>query len=128
MNSPDDDRKSVAPLCLNLLVIRSDDMPQAVTFYEAMGLKFTLHSHGTGPEHYSTEANQVVFEIYPASKRYPPTTSTRFGFAVPSVDDTMRSLADRGAEIVSQPKDSEWGRRAVVKDFDGHFIELTQRS
>jgi hypothetical protein len=29
-----------------------------------------------------------------------------------------------GAEVVSPVADSEWGRRAVVKDFDGHVVEL----
>jgi hypothetical protein len=29
-----------------------------------------------------------------------------------------------GAELISPAADSEWGRRAVVKDLDGHVVEL----
>ena len=34
-------------------------------------------------------------------------------------------LADLDVEIVTPAKDSEWGRRAVVRDLDGHAVELT---
>jgi len=34
------------------------------------------------------------------------------------------SLMAHGANVVSAPSDSEWGRRAVLKDFDGHTVEL----
>ena len=53
-----------------------------------------------------------------------PTASTRIGFRVDSVDQIVPLLAQLGAQIVSQPSDSEWGRRAVVRDLDGHTVEL----
>ena len=53
-----------------------------------------------------------------------PTTSVRLGFQVDRVDDLVSSLQTNGVTVVSQPSDSEWGRRAVVKDFDGHVVEL----
>jgi hypothetical protein len=34
------------------------------------------------------------------------------------------SLIEVGGELVSPAADSEWGRRAVVKDLDGHIVEL----
>lgn len=113
---------SVSPN-VNLLVIRSPDIHHAVTFYEAMGLSFEKHRHGKGPEHYSTENYGFVFEIYPA-KADKSTTATRFGFRVTDIDGLVASIKGIGAEIVSEPSDSEWGRRAVVRDFDGHTIEL----
>ncbi len=112
---------------LNLLVLRSPDMHRAVEFYRALGLVFTLHAHGSGPEHYSTELSGTVLEIYPLTAKSSPTTGTRLGFAVEFVERLVSSLAARGAEIVSPPTDSEWGRRAVVRDFDGHTIELVSR-
>jgi catechol 2,3-dioxygenase-like lactoylglutathione lyase family enzyme len=39
----------------NLLAIRSSDMDRAVRFYEALGLRFSRHAHGAGPEHYCSE-------------------------------------------------------------------------
>jgi len=89
-----------------------------------MGLLFTKHAHGKGPEHYSSEVTGFVFEIYPLTATSEPTTSTRIGFNVDNVDNLVPSLSALGAEIVSPPKDSEWGRRAVMKDLDGHTVEL----
>lgn len=113
-----------APPHLNLVVIRSGDIDRAVTFYQMMGLVFEKHSHGSGPEHYASEVSGFVFEIYPLNEGQPPTTSTRIGFSVDDVDAIVSSLKNLGAKIVSPPKDSEWGRRAVVRDLDGHSVEL----
>lgn len=107
----------------NLLVIRSPDIDRAVRFYETLGLSFTKHSHGNGPEHYASETAGFVFEIYPASNAA-TTTDTRIGFRIAGVDRVIVSLYEIDAEILSQPTDSEWGRRAVVLDFDGHVVEL----
>jgi hypothetical protein len=68
-----------------------------------------------------------VFEIYPATTKYPSTAATRIGFGVDSVDEITRLLSELGAEVLTPPCDSEWGRRTVVKDFDGHVVELTEQ-
>lgn len=112
---------------LNLVVLRSPDIDRAVTFYLQMGLCFTRHAHGSGPEHYTSEVGGLVFEVYPSTARSQPTTGTRIGFQVDSVDEMVALLSAIGAEVVSSPKDSEWGRRAVVKDLDGHVVELVTR-
>ena len=66
----------------------------------------------------------VVFEIYPASAKYPSTAATRIGFRVLLVDEIVVRLVAVGAEVLTPASDSEWGRRAVVKDFDGHVVEI----
>jgi len=48
------------------------------------------------------------------------------GFKVSSVDETINALADYPAAVISPPRDSEWGRRAILADPDGHRIELLQ--
>jgi len=112
---------------LNLLVIRSPDMERAVTFYRALGLEFTRHAHGTGPQHYTAAMGALVFEIYPQTTKSSPTTGTRIGFSVVSVDEAVQLLSQVGAIVITPPSDSEWGRRAVVKDLDGHTVELVER-
>lgn len=109
---------------LNLVVLRSADPHRAVEFYRTLGLAFTLHAHGSGPEHYSADLSGTVLEIYSHTAKSSPTTGARIGFVVESVDQLIPSIAALGAQIVSPPADSEWGRRAVVKDFDGHTVEL----
>jgi catechol 2,3-dioxygenase-like lactoylglutathione lyase family enzyme len=112
---------------LNLVVIRSPDIDRAVDFYRALGLLFTKHSHGTGPGHYSSEGGGLVFEIYPLADGQPPTTATRVGFIVNDLDVLVRMVIEAGATVVSAPRDSPWGRRAVVRDLDGHSVELVSQ-
>ena len=111
----------------NLIVLRSRDLDRAYSFYRALGLSFTRHSHGSGPIHLASESAGQVFEIYPLTDQGAPTNSTRVGFAVPSVDDTYASLLSAGGIPVAPPKDSQWGRRAVVADPDGHRVELSAK-
>ncbi len=116
------------PPRLNLVVIRSQDIDAAAAFYQALGLLFTKHSHGTGPEHYSSELCGLVFEIYPLADGQPPTAAARVGFEVEDVDSLVLLLiTEAGATLVSEPRDSPWGRRAVVRDLDGHSVELVSR-
>ena len=113
-----------APPIANLLVIRSDDIHRAVEFYRTMGMLFDLHSHGTGPEHYASEVAGFVFEIYPKKNEKDDTKRARIGFSVDDVDGVVEMLREIEANVVIEPTDTEWGRRAVVKDFDGHTVEL----
>lgn len=114
-----------SPPRLNLVVLRSTDIHRAAEFYGAMGLLFTAHRHGSGPEHYASEVNGFVFEIYPIGPKSSSTTGIRIGFNVDDVDGVLAFLVEAGAEVVTSPAESEWGRRAVVKDLDGHLVELT---
>ena len=115
------------PPHLNLVVLRSSDIHRAAKFYRCLGLLLTAHSHGSGPEHYASEVSGLAFEIYPMSQRSGPTTGTRIGFEVDSVDTLLPVLTEAGAQILTPPTDSEWGRRAVVRDLDGHVVELLTR-
>ena len=113
---------------LNLIVLRSADIDRAADFYRLLGLEFTKHRHGKGPEHYASELGALVFEIYPRQQDSDISIGTRIGFRVPSVEEAFAKLEEAGAKIVSPPKDSAWGRRAVVDDLDGHRVELTEAS
>lgn len=114
-------------ISLNLVVLRSADLPCSAAFYSKLGLQFKQHRHGTGPEHFAAELpGGGVFELYPLAPDGPSTFGTRIGFRVPSVDAAIAALKDYPA-IISLPRDSEWGRRAVVADPDGHRVELLQQ-
>jgi lactoylglutathione lyase len=115
---------SAPPPYLNLVVLRAVDIERAASFYREMGFLFTRHAHGSGPEHFASDVNGMVFEIYPMTPKSTPTTGVRIGFKVDDVDGIVNMLSKIGTTVVTPPSDSEWGRRAVVKDFDGHIIEL----
>jgi len=112
---------------LNLVVLRSPDLARAAAFYSRLGLQFTQHQHGSGPQHYAAELGDGVFELYPLAADGPSTLGTRIGFTVPSLDAVVAALGDYPGAVITPPKDSEWGRRAVLADPDGHRIELLQQ-
>lgn len=113
-------------ISLNLIVIRSVDLDRSVSFYQQLGLTFFKHRHGTGLEHFASTLNGVTFEIYPQTPKAGTTVGTRLGFQVMDLESLMTRLSQINTQILMQPTDSEWGRRAIIIDPDGHRIELTQ--
>lgn len=111
---------------LNLLVLRSPDMERLERFYSKLGINFVKHRHGSGPEHFSGQAGDVVLEIYPADENSAATSESRIGFGVTDLPKTIVDLQSAGAEIQSPSKMSPWGLRAVVRDLDGRRVELTE--
>lgn len=117
------EQEKVLPV-LNLVVIRSRDLEKAQVFYEAIGLSFERHQHGSGPIHLACERDGLVFEIYPTKKE--GVIEVRLGFMVRSLDGVLEGIANAGGNIVQTAEESPWGRRAVVEDPDGHKVELVE--
>lgn len=113
---------------LSLVVIRAQDIDRLATFYAALGFCFTKHRHGKGPEHLSSTIGETVFEIYPTNGSNESTISTRLGFSVPSLANALGHLRQLDATVLTEPSDTEFGRRAVVKDFEGHKVELYEKA
>jgi lactoylglutathione lyase len=111
---------------LSLVVIRSGNLEESVKFYQMLGLNFEKHQHGNGLEHFASNVGQTTFEIYPQTARRGTTIGTRLGFQVFDVDSLVIRLQKENVTVITKPSVSEWGRRAVVVDPDGHRIELTQ--
>jgi catechol 2,3-dioxygenase-like lactoylglutathione lyase family enzyme len=111
---------------LNLIVLRSPDPTRLASFYAELGLGFILHRHGTGPEHFASESGGAVFEIYPVGKNDGTSISLRLGFEVDDLTTLISRLEQKGVTILSAPAASPWGFRAVVQDWDGHKVELTE--
>ena len=113
-------------LLLNLVVIRAVNLQQSLQFYGWLGLEFAPHRHGTGPEHYACQLGTLTFELYPRSDAAQSTSATRIGFRVNGLDALLEILQKHSVPIISPPKESPWGRRAVVADPDGHRVELVE--
>jgi len=111
---------------LSLLVIRVADVDRAVHFYEQLGLHFEKQQHGKGPVHYSTDLGITVFEIYPYKEGSKATEGVRLGFIVESLSEVIERLKALDMKISSSLQRSEFGQFAVVEDFDGHKVELTE--
>jgi len=112
---------------LNLVVIRSADLALAANFYEAIGVHLSRERHGSGPEHLTAKVGTAVLEVYPLGGSG-NTLGVRLGFQVASVSAVIVAIQAAGGSVVTAPKDSPWGFRAVVVDPDGHRIELVDKS
>jgi predicted enzyme related to lactoylglutathione lyase len=55
-----------------------------------------------------------------------PTQTLELWWQVPDVDAAHATLASRGVEIVSAPKDEPFGRALSVKDPEGNTVNLYQ--
>jgi lactoylglutathione lyase len=115
---------------LNLIVLRASDVDKTLKFYEAVGISFVQEQHVSGPIHYSCEMDSIIIEIYPGQPGTAPDRknggSTTLGFRVVALDSILAAVQHMGAKLLTNPKDSPWGRRAVVEDPDGRAIELNE--
>ena len=114
----------------NLVVLRTENLRGMVDFYSSLGLSFTEEQHGAGPIHYSAQLGDAVLEIYPGTNGSAPDRkaggSTMLGLGTDALDSLLKTLSAAGTTIVTPPKVSPWGLRAVVLDPDGRAIELTE--
>lgn len=110
---------------LNLLVLRFKDIERVATLYATLGLTFKKEQHGKGPEHYASDSGDFVLELYPNAEGQ-KTTGVRVGFTVDNVDESVASWEASSGKVATQPRESPWGRRAVVIDDEGHRVELVQ--
>jgi predicted enzyme related to lactoylglutathione lyase len=115
-------QKTKTSVKLNLLVIRTSDMPRLVNFYKLLGFKFDYHKHEQGVYHYATKIGETVFEIYPLLKSQKEADiSTRLGFKIDNFEEIIAILSEF---IVSKPMETEFGACAILKDPDGRKIEV----
>ncbi|MCW0216940.1 MAG: hypothetical protein OJI67_01345 [Prosthecobacter sp.] len=92
-------------VCLNLVVLRVQDMARSEEFYSLLGLSFVRHRHGAGPEHLSADLDGTIFELYPQSQDAPLSIGTRIGFCVSDVDALLATLSQWGM-VVATPSHS----------------------
>ena len=111
---------------LNLLVLRAHDPERLVRFYGSFGLKFVEERHGIGAVHFSANAGAATVEIYPRQTPGDSTSHTRLGFTVQSLSQVLAAPEIELGQIVSLPRASPWGWRAIVEDPEGHKIELVE--
>ncbi|HLU11797.1 MAG TPA: VOC family protein [Oceanobacillus sp.] len=121
---------SISKPTLNLIVLRTADIRATLAFYRALGMVFVEEQHGTSPVHYSCELGDIIVEIYPTKPNIAPdgrqAGATMIGFRVESVERVVENLRRLETPILTEPQESEWGRRAVVQDPDGRAIELNE--
>jgi lactoylglutathione lyase len=110
-----------------LLVLRTRQLDRLRDFFLPLGVTFAAERHGNGPLHYVGEIGRVVLELYPLSEDTRAEDHlTRLGFSVRDLATTLHALEATGAAVVSKPRETGWGLRAVVHDPDRRAVELYQ--
>jgi catechol 2,3-dioxygenase-like lactoylglutathione lyase family enzyme len=110
---------------LKLLVLRTPQLDELRGFYQALGIDFVQERHGAGPLHFAGQVGDAVLELYPLADQEVTVDGTvRLGFSVTDLSEALRSLDAAGATVVSGPRQTAWGNRAVVRDPDGRTVEL----
>lgn len=99
---------------LNLVVLRSKDIHAAKLFYEQLGLIFVEEQHLTGPIHYSSVVDNVVFELYPTVGDAAP-CNTRLGFSLNEISPAL---------IIHSKYEFNNEQVYVIVDPDGRKIEV----
>jgi lactoylglutathione lyase len=113
---------------LTLLVLKTRQVEQLRLFIQTLGIELKEEQHGKGPIHFAGRAGGTVIEVYPLrDKDTPVDASTRLGFAVENLTEVVQKLQSLGASVITPPKETPWGLRAVVRDPDGLAVELSQR-
>lgn len=109
---------------LNLLVLRCRDVEASRRFYESLGLRFSKHVHGAGPEHYAHEDERGVFELYPVAGNS-AADETGLGFGFSNLDEVFGTLVASGHRP-QPPRQNPWGRTFVVRDPDDRRVEIKE--
>ncbi len=108
---------------LKLLVLKTDAVERLRDFYARLGFEFIEEQHSNGPRHWSAPVGDGILEVYPLPEDGSVDATTRLGFGVSDVKEVVESVRQL-AEVVSEPKQTQWGLRAVVRDPDGRAVEL----
>lgn len=108
---------------LKLIVLKTNEIERLCDFYTRLGFEFVEEQHGNGPRHFSTPVGDGILEIYPQAEGASVDGTTRLGFGVSDVKEVVESVREV-TEVVSEPKQTQWGLRAVVRDPDGRAVEL----
>ena len=109
----------------SLLVLRAKNPEHLAKEWTAFGLDFSRESHGDGPIHFVCKVGNLIFEIYPLGEEHSPTTSVRVGLRVADLESLLTELPP-GMNLVKAPQDNRGHATAIVRDAEGHTIELTQ--
>ena len=113
---------------LSLIVLKTRQVDNLRTFYTSLGIHLTAEQHGKGPIHYAGRVGDVVLEIYPLpDDGAAADTTTRLGFVVERLAGVMQALQTFGTSVVAEPRATEWGLKAVVRDPDGRAVEIYHR-
>ncbi len=114
----------MSDVSLSLLVLKTHQADGLRCFYGTLGIEFEQEQHEKGPVHFAGRIGHTVMEIYPLRIGEKADATTRLGFVVRDLNETLELLRKRQPSPIAELRKTEWGIRAVVRDPDGRTVEL----
>ena len=113
------------------IVLFGKDLLATKEFYENLLQKdFTKERHGSGPEHYSMELDNLLMEIYPDDFLYgvekSSTYQSQMHFEVDHLDAVVMRVGKR--YLFSRPERKSIGYRAIMRDPDNRLVYLLEKN
>jgi lactoylglutathione lyase len=114
-------------------VILSSSAPgRLAKFRRALGVPLGSETHQDGPPHLAAEVGPAHVAIWRASPSGSPwrrkAGAAMIGLRVRSLDAAVDAARRAGGSVVRRPEDAPWGRRAVVRDPEGRYLELNEEN
>jgi lactoylglutathione lyase len=113
-----------------LLVIKTNQLEKQKIFHKKLDLLFQKEKHGNSSKHFNSmiASQSTVLQIYPLPNGQTLLdTTTRLGFRVDDLEKTIDTILKIGGEIKNKIREMEFGKLAVMKDFDERSIEVYQK-
>lgn len=113
---------------LNLIVLYSNDLNRACSFYQSLGVEFIVEQHGRGQRHYACQMDGIVLMLYPKMQERTERTAygaATLGFDVDNLDARLENVEKK--YIYAPPTQRTYGRLAFLQDPDGRKIILLEK-
>lgn len=112
---------------LNYITLKVINLDSSKELYESFGFDLNLEKHGEGPEHYSFQIENIVFEIYPWQKNEKPDFNTvRIGLTVTDIVKYLEKIETICRKYNLSFQYSSNLKKIELKDFENRTIELME--
>lgn len=117
---------------VDAIILYAEDLSDTVAFYRALGLSLEPQEDMAGEKHYACEMGMSHFAVFSAKNGqvagypYRAARGTVIGLQVDKLDKLIATAVAAGATVVESAAEVPWGRRAVICDPEGRYLELNQ--
>jgi catechol 2,3-dioxygenase-like lactoylglutathione lyase family enzyme len=98
------------------------NVSQSIEFYRTLGLRLIVHTHDDYAR-FECPNGDATFSIHRVDTAPSSGSGIWIYFEVENVDETIKSLVEKGVQVEEMPEDKSWlWREARIKDPDSNQI------
>jgi predicted enzyme related to lactoylglutathione lyase len=110
---------------LTVVMVVVKDMSRSVAFYrDVLGLKLSFETPGWS----ELDAGGIHIGLHPEGKdvKVSPTMGCTIAFQVDDIQKAFQDLRAKGAKVIMEPKEEDFGWLGIAADPDGYAIQFAQ--